>query len=36
VAYTVNDAEDARRLWRDGVRTLITDRPDALIAAAPR
>ncbi|MFP4125813.1 MAG: glycerophosphodiester phosphodiesterase family protein [Alphaproteobacteria bacterium] len=34
VAYTVNDPDEARGLWRCGVRTLITDRPDALIAAA--
>jgi len=35
VAYTVNEPEEARRLWRCGVRTLITDRPDALIDVAP-
>lgn len=35
VAYTVNARDEARRLWRCGVRTLITDRPDTLIAATP-
>lgn len=35
VAYTVNDAGDARRLWALGVRTLITDAPDRLLPFAP-
>lgn len=35
VAYTVNDAAEAARLWRAGVATLITDTPDRLLAAAP-
>ena len=34
VAYTVNDTAEARRLWRAGVATLITDTPDRLLAAA--
>ncbi len=33
-AYTVNDVEQAVRLWRMGVRTLITDRPADLLAFA--
>jgi glycerophosphoryl diester phosphodiesterase len=35
VAYTVNEADEALMLWRLGVRTLITDRPDALLPLAP-
>jgi len=35
VAYTVNDAAEAERLWRAGVPTLITDSPDRLLATAP-
>lgn len=35
VAYTVNDAPTAVQLWRSGVRTVITDRPGALLAARP-
>lgn len=33
-AYTVNDAGRATELWRIGVRTVITDRPDTLLARA--
>ncbi len=35
VAYTVNAAAEADRLWRAGVPTLITDAPDLLLATAP-
>lgn len=35
VAYTVNEPWEARRLWGDGVRTLITDDPQRLLALAP-
>jgi glycerophosphoryl diester phosphodiesterase len=33
-AYTVNDADRAETLWRMGVPTVITDRPDTLLARA--
>jgi glycerophosphoryl diester phosphodiesterase len=33
-AYTVNTPERAETLWRLGVRTVITDHPDALLARA--
>jgi glycerophosphoryl diester phosphodiesterase len=32
-AYTVNEPAEARRLWALGVRSVITDRPEALLAA---
>jgi glycerophosphoryl diester phosphodiesterase len=34
VVYTVNDTARARDLWRWGVSAVISDRPDALLAAA--
>lgn len=35
-AYTVNDVDEATRLWRIGVRTVITDHPETLLPAAPQ
>jgi glycerophosphoryl diester phosphodiesterase len=35
VAYTVNECAEAVRLWRAGVPTVITDRPDALLPLVP-
>ncbi len=35
VAYTINDEGQASRLWQLGVRSLITDRPDVLLALEP-